>query len=310
MPNPAPRRPDFFILGAGKSGTSSLYFYLAQHPEIFMSPVKEPSFFCDIFQVVDNAVDYAKLFQNATTQKRVGEASHVYFSYPKTAPVLRAFFPDARFLLILRDPVDRAYSLYHHMARHGFEWIPSFEKALQAEEHRAVDPAFEKHNPQYFYNYLYFRSGLYGEQIERYLQWFERDRFLFLTLDELQSNPLGVIQRAWAFLDVDPSIVPEIEVKNKGGGVRSAPWQFFLRHRLRPTLTRLNVPRKAEMLAWLFGRNSTGVPIPPMNPKTRELLRSRYANDLQRTEEFTGLDLSAWISPSASLREAGRVAAR
>jgi sulfotransferase family protein len=309
MPKPSPHKPDFFILGAGKSGTTSLYFYLAQHPEIFMSPVKEPSFFCDVFQVVNNPIHYLALFQGATTQKRIGEASHVYLSCPKTAPVLRALFPDARFVLILRNPVERAHSLYHHMIKHGCEWISSFEKALHAEETRAADPVFEKHNPQYFYNYLYFRSGLYGEQIERYFHWFDRDRFLFLTTDDLLSDPLGLIRRVWKFLGVDPSVVPNMEVMNQGGSVRSAPWQFFLHQRLRPALCRLRVPRCHHVVEWFMNRNSAGVPIPPMKPQTRELLRSGYAADLLLTEELTGLDLSAWKFPAASLAKADRAAA-
>jgi hypothetical protein len=308
MLNPSPRKPDFFILGAGKSGTTSLYYYLAQHPEIFMSPVKEPSFFCDLFQVVKNPIEYLALFQGATTQKRIGEASHVHLSCPRTAPVLRAFFPDARFVLIMRNPVDRAYSLYNFMAICGFEWIPSFEKALKCEETRASDPVFEKHNPQYLYNYLYFRSGLYGEQIERYLQWFERDRFLFLTLDELHSAPQSVLQRIWAFLEVDSFVVPNLDVHLRGGAVRSAPWQFFLQRRLRPVLSRLRIPRGAEAISWLAHRNATWA-IPPMKPQTRELLQSRYAADLRRTEELTGLDLSAWMPPAATFSSVRRAAA-
>ena len=291
-------KPDFFILGAGKSGTTSLYYYLSQHPEIFMSADKEPSFFCDVFQVVRNPIDYFALFAKAT-QKRIGEASHVYLSYPKTAPVLRTLFPDARFLLILRNPVDRAYSLYYHMARHGYEWLSSFEKALDREEERFSDPWFEKHNPQYFYNYLYFRSGLYGEQISRYLEWFERERFLFLTLDELLADPLSVVRRIWTFLDVDPTVVPSLEVQNAGGGVRSAPWQFFLKHQLEPLLNRFKVPGGEKLVSRLMRRNTSGVRIPPMRPATRARLEARYAADLALTQQLTGLDLSSWTPKNA-----------
>jgi len=293
--NPSPRKPDFFILGAAKSGTTSLYFYLAQHPEIFMSPIKEPSFFCDEFQIVDNPIDYLALFRDATHQKRVGEASHAYLTSPGTAPVIRAFLPESRFVLILRNPVDRAYSLYHHMALIGHEWTHSFERALQIEEARASGPDFEKKNPQYLYNYLYFRSGLYGEQIRRYLHWFERDRFLFLTLDELEADPIHTIRRIWEFLDVDPSFVPSTEVHNKGFGVRSASLQFFLQHRLRPALSWVRLPLGSEAVSCLKALNRRWAAIPKMSPKTRELLKGRYEADILLTEDLTGLDLSAWM---------------
>ena len=195
------------------------------------------------------------------------------------------------------------------MVGDGDEWLSSFEKALRFEEARVSDPVFEKFNPQYFYNYLYFRSGLYGEQIERYFQWFERDRFLFLTLDHLVADPLSTIRQVWTFLDVDPSVVPIMEVHNKGGGVHSASWQFLLRHRLRPAMSWLRVPLGAKAVSWIMNLNCTNGPAPPMQSQTRKLLQSRYAADLLWTEELTGLDLSAWMSPSASVLQTGRAAA-
>lgn len=90
------RLPNFFILGAAKSGTTSLHFYLKQHPEIFLSPEKEPTFFCEGFQVVKNPIDYFQLFDSVGDEKVIGEASHVYLSNPSTARVLAALFPKAK----------------------------------------------------------------------------------------------------------------------------------------------------------------------------------------------------------------------
>ena len=84
-------KPTFFILGAGKSGTSSLYWYLFQHTEIFMCPVKEPTFFCESFQVVSNPIEYFRLFDVAATHRAIGEASHVYLTNPATADILKLF---------------------------------------------------------------------------------------------------------------------------------------------------------------------------------------------------------------------------
>ncbi len=291
-----PCKPNFFILGAAKSGTTSLYSYLREHEDIFMSPVKEPTFFCDSFQVVPNPVDYLALFQGATSQRWIGEASHGYLTCPKSAALIRAFAPGARFVVILRNPVDRAFSLYNHMAHNGDEWIGSFEKALDVEERRAQDPWFQRHNPQYFYNYLYYRSGLYAEQIERYFKLFDRDRFLFLLYDELKTDGLAVLRRICSFLDIFP-FAPELEVCNKGAAAHSAPWQFFVKHRIGPLLSGLRVPGAFAKTEWLMKRNRIDRPA-PMNPDTRAYLSKLYRDDLRRVASLTGLDLSAWLGPA------------
>jgi len=307
MTKGSPVKPNFFILGAGKSGTTSLYVYLAQHPEIFMSFVKEPTFFCDCFQIVKNPADYLALFEGAGDRKRVGEASHAYLTCPRSAALLRAFTPDAKFVVTLRNPVDRAFSLYQHMTRMGDEWVGSFEEALAIEEARTLDSTFKFGNPQYFYNYLYFRSGLYSEQIERYYQWFERSRFLFVTFDELKSDALAVIGRVCEFLDVDPSFTPKIHVHNKGHGVRSPGWQFFLKHRLGPFLSRLYVPRGAAAVRRLMDWNCRGVALPSMDSGTRDALRSRYTEDIRKVEDLTGLDLSRWVQPRPAVPQANLI---
>lgn len=300
-------RPNLFILGAGKSGTTTLYSYLCDHPEIFMSPVKEPSFFCDIFQVVANPVDYLALFEGATSQKWIGEASHVYFTCPRSAALLQAFAPEARFILILRNPADRAYSLYQHMARAGDEWAGTFEKALDVEEKRVRDPWFERHNPQYYYNFLYFRSGLYAEQIERYFDWFERDRFLFVTFDEFKTDCPAVLRKVGKFLDVEPCWTPNLRVRNPGGGIYSAPLQFFLKHRLRPLLAHVRIPKVAR---WLMTQNRTGGKAPTLNPRTRQELLVRYEPDIRKTAELTGLDLTAWLPATANASAASTIELR
>jgi Sulfotransferase domain len=212
---------------------------------------------------------------------------------------LHAFTPNARFVIILRNPVDRAYSLYQHMTRAGDEWIGSFEEALAAEESRAASSDFEWNNPQYYYNYLYFRCGLYAEQIERYYDWFPRDRFLFLTFDQLKADGFNVLRKTCEFLGVDPSrFAPGLCAYNKGEyAVRSPRWHYFLKHGLGPFLSSLRFPGGEAVIRWLMTRNRVESVIPPMSPLTREFLRIRYAENLRRVEQLTGLDLTAWLTP-------------
>jgi len=160
--------PNVFILGAGKCGTTSLYHILRQHQDIHISSIKEPSFFCSYFQMVKDPITYFRLF-NSDARYRL-DTSHVYMSNPETAPVLKGLFPQAKFIVILRDPKKRAYSLYLHMRRFNhhdgqpFEDLTDFVAALKAEEERYASATFFENCRQYFWNFMYCRSSLYDQQ--------------------------------------------------------------------------------------------------------------------------------------------------
>jgi len=200
-------RPNLFILGAGKCGTTSLYHLLERHPDIKVSEIKEPSFFCSHFQVVSNPVTYFRLFDSP--RKYRVDASHVYFSNPETAPLLASLFPDAKFLLILRHPQARAHSLYQHMRRalhadgRPQELVESFHTALELEAERFESAEFHATCRQYFWNFMYMRSSIYDGQLQRYLDLYPRERFLVMSLAELQNDPERIIQSIGGFLDVD-----------------------------------------------------------------------------------------------------------
>ncbi len=222
-------KPNFFILGSAKSGTTSLYYYLKQHPSIFLSEIKEPTFFCENFQVIKNPITYFELFDNVTNEKCIGEASHTYMSDPKSPKILKTLFPNAKFILILRNPAERAYSLYNHMRRHGFEKVSSFRKALNIEDKRFSSAKFKDNNPQSFWNFMYFHSGLYGEQLERYFSLFNKKQFYILTLDELSKNFDNKIKEIFEFLDVDKTYKIEPIIYNKGYKKR-----FFYKKIIKP----------------------------------------------------------------------------
>src|SRR3712207_4104321 len=128
--------PNFLVIGAMKSGTTALYYYLEQHPEIYMSPVKEPNFFSQ-----ENAADtvthigtYEQLFKGASGKKAIGEASHSYLYEPRAAAEIRRYVPKVKLIAILRNPIDRAYSHFLHMVRSGTEPLDDFAQALREEE--------------------------------------------------------------------------------------------------------------------------------------------------------------------------------
>lgn len=285
-----PRLPNFFLLGAGRCGTTSLYILLRQHPEIFLSDPKEPSFFCRPFQVVRDPISYVELFRNAGDATIVGDASHAHLSHPNAARTIRAFFPTARFVLILRNPADRAYALYCWMTAHGHELHATFESALVAEDRRAADPAFSRRASQYEHNFMYFRSGLFGMQLQRYLEYYPRSAFHVTTLDKLKSQPHETLARIHDFLGVRPVPTTEMVKVNESEWTRSAPLQWLARG----TLGRLSdwgVPGAGRFLLEVTKRNRRSLPV-PLRKSTRDALMERYADDLKLLHQLSGIDLT------------------
>lgn len=218
----APNVPNLFILGAAKSGTSSLHDILGQHPDIHASAVKEPTFFCDSFQITTNPIEYFNLF--ASDRPLRMEASHAYLTNPATAPVLRALFPEARFIVTLREPRRRAYSLYRHMRRtylggNPVEPLEDFADALRFEPVRCLDHSFVTNCPHYLWNYLYCLSSRFDLQLERYFALFPRSQFHVLTLAELAKSPVATTEGILEFLGVDtaPAQSFRYEPQNVGG---------------------------------------------------------------------------------------------
>lgn len=246
------RLPNFFVCGAARSGTTSLWEYLRQHPDIYMPPTvehKEPSYFCDLYGVTDRNF-YLSLFANAGNRKRVGEASGSYLTSPESAGKIRAAIPEARIIISLRNPVERAWSLYKWMHAHGYEKIPDFAQALEAEEKvRRGNTDFIKNNGEYYYNFLYSSSGLYYEQVKRFLDIFGRGRVHVQIFEEFIGSPLEHMRRIFSFLDVDPGFTPVIARHNP-----SEPGYGGLDPALRKRLSH-GYRADIAMLEKLLGRN-------------------------------------------------------
>lgn len=226
-------RPDFFILGAAKCGTTSLQHLLRRHPEIHMSDPKEPGFFSEDAPVVADREAYFALFPPQPGKKRYGEASHVYLSNPDVAARLHRLFPHARFVVILRDPVRRTQSLYQHMRRNGHEALPSLGRALEEEDRRHADPLFLTRCPQSFWNFMYERSSRYDEQLSRYFALFPREQFLVLALAEWKADPVRWQQEIFRFLGVRPDVVIEDQPLNVGDAYAPLPEELEARLRAR-----------------------------------------------------------------------------
>ena len=173
-----------------------------------MPDIKEPSFYCKPFQVIKNPLDYYSLFSPVKNETAIGEASHIYMTNPPTAEVLKTLYPDAKFIITLRNPVNRAYSLYHWMVRHKHEQAKTFEEAIELEYYRNSCAGV---CPQYYYNFMYVGSSKYSPQLIRYLRLFPNyNQFYFTTLTDITNITLTVVRNIFKFLSVDEQFIPRL----------------------------------------------------------------------------------------------------
>ncbi|MGM0884265.1 MAG: sulfotransferase domain-containing protein [Bacillota bacterium] len=203
--------PDFLIIGAQKCGTTSLYNYLIQHPQIISALNKEVHFFDINFK---KGLDwYRSKFPLLESKKWItGEASPYYIFHPHTPKRIFQIMPKIKLIVLLRNPVDRAYSHYHHQVRMGTEPL-SFREAIKKEESR-LKPEIMKmlkdenyQSPPYQY-YSYLARGRYVEQLKTWMNLFPTEQFLILKSEDLYSNPAIVFHRVLDFLGL-----PRYELK-------------------------------------------------------------------------------------------------
>lgn len=297
QPEKPPVLPNFLIVGAAKSGTSSLYEYLRQHPDVFMPKWKELSFFLEDpyppIHKVKKPWYYRKVFEKVENQTAVGEASTSYL-YEESAPRrIKAELGLIKIIIVLRNPVEMAYSLYNHQVRKEGEISVHFEAALDAEDRRITDLTFRKHCYGWHANYYYFHRGLYYEQVKRYLDTFGQGNVLIFLFEELVKDPVQVARTAFSFLDVDDTFAPVIKIHNPGGGILKIPnfWQDVgLFYKTTSFLFSRNALRKIPHLIRNLGRKPAG----PIDPTTAGNLKKRYYDEICRLEQLIGRDLSAW----------------
>jgi hypothetical protein len=210
------RKPNFLIIGAQKAGTSSLFYYLSQHPDIDLPSEKELHFF-DI--QYENGIEwYSTLFpkKKFLSRKITGEASPFYLFHPLAAERIHAHYPSIKLIVLLRNPIDRAYSHFQMERSRGFEPEPNFIRAVELYNERVAD---EENQIKYgiinsgnnFRNYSYIRRGLYGKQIALWLKYFSSRQLCFIKSEDFFSNVNLNLEYIQNFLGV--SYVPPADIR-------------------------------------------------------------------------------------------------
>src|SRR5215211_616571 len=220
-----PRRPDFFIVGAPKCGTTALTAYLTQHPQVGMCERKETQYFAfDLYPKFARAKgrpwisqdEYLSLFAQAQDKQRIGEASVWYF-YSSAAPrEINEFSPESRIIVMLRNPLEAVPSLHSQFVFVGIEPVEDLEEALALDEERE-----RLGTPPLFPPRSYRSAARYSEQLKRYLSVFGRERVHIVVYDDFRRDTIGAYRETCEFLGIDRDFVPRFEIVNPNKRVRS-----------------------------------------------------------------------------------------
>jgi hypothetical protein len=297
------RMPTFLVLGAMKAGTTALYTALDQHPDVFMSPVKEPNFFAfagnvpDFQAPIDQRPEgvnntsittlnrYQELFAGATDETARGEASHWYLYHPDAPANIERYVPEARLVTMLRNPVERAYSEFLHFVRDQDEPLTDFAAALDAEEERIAN---------HWALGRYVDRGRYDEQLERYLGRFPREQFRIYLFDDFVDDPTAIRQDLFRFIGVDPSFEPTDRRVNTSG-VPQSRWLHALLTAAAPVREAV-VPLLPDALVdWVNDLKNRNLEKPSMDPAVRARLIDTFRPHVHRLEDLLDRDLSHWL---------------
>jgi hypothetical protein len=289
--------PNFLIVGASKAGTTSLYYWLKQHPDVFLPRVKEPCYFAPQYQMrVTDWERYVSLYGAGRGKKAIGEASTVYLESPESAGLIMDTLGKVRIIILLRNPANRAFSYYCWMLMEGYESILPFEKALALEDKRVHSEAFRKKNPMgYWLSYAYFASGLYYEQVKRYLDLFG-DNVKALLYEDLVNQPHTLYRDVCGFLGISTDFQPLFKAHNPSRIPRSVTLQFMLR-RIYHSVGRWRWLKRPvhRAISRLIDQNTALGYKPVLAPATRRMLQEEFRSDVQQLSSLIGRDLSSWL---------------
>jgi hypothetical protein len=284
------REPNFFIVGAPRCGTSSLWTYLKGHPEIYMSTPKELYFFDRDLRKnsaqTHSLEQYLTFFSAAGNRKKIGEATPSYLRSQAAPKAIKSFSPDAQIIIMLRNPIDVMHSL-HGAALDSLEPIADFGTALEADSRRT---GRERIGYREFTDFL--------PQVQRYVDLFGRDHVHTIVFDDLAADSAGVYRSTLSFLGVGLEFIPRFAIVDANRCVRSFRLQKLL---IRPPeelreICRAVMPHSlpARIRGSLIKLNSVVRPRPPMDRGLRRRLQEEFEPQVEQLSELLGRDLSGW----------------
>jgi hypothetical protein len=268
------------LIGAMKSGTTSLARYLSSHPDVFMTRPKEPGFFNPARNWARGQEWYESLFAGSRPDQARGEASASYTMSPHVPAVperIAGMVPDAKFVYLIRNPVDRIRSMYMHLVDRGEELVPIADAVARRS--------------------AYVDISRYGYQLDQYLEVFSRDRILVVSSDGLRHERVDTLKSIFRFIGVDPDAeLPDVSKEYHRGVDKRRIWPIMegTRSALRRTGLMRQIPRDLKWKA--RSALSTAVPAQraEIDQELADHLWTLLADDLRRLREIVGPDFYLW----------------
>lgn len=277
-------KPNFFIVGGTKCGTTNISYYLNEHPQVFISELNEPYYFCkfDVSSdfkrdsMITNKEKYLKLFEKAKKHKAIGEASSVYLHCPQAASEIKKTFPDSKIIISLRDPIERAHSNYFSNKFMNFD-KRSFSQIIDEHERQL------KNNEFFIYNIL--EPGFFSKHIQRYQKYFSKDEIKIVIFEEYIKNTIPTIESILSFLGIEEKITFHKHPK----GAYRVPKNSFSKtiiknSKIRNIATRIIPTVTRQKMGDRFLLKQTSKPI--MSSEENERLKRIYEYEVSKIEKL------------------------
>ncbi len=312
--------PNFFLIGTVKGGTTSLHRYLSQHPNIYLSPIKEVNYFSrkDIDETkftkdyrhdirinlekyfkegmshpihiahITEESDYLHLFSGVKEEKAVGEMSLSYMLYEQAPKEIFSTYPNAKIMVMLRDPAERAFSQYIMNLKQGKTLEQDFLKEIIRDDKSVVKG--------WGANHQYLMIGKYYEQLKRYFELFSEEQIKIFLFDDYKENPEKVIREMFDFLGVDSDIpVDTSEKANEGGVPKLKKINYLLNRYGVVSWAKNTLPRSwREPFKKIMYRTKKD-DIPKISPTERQFLTDYYREDILKLEKLIHRNLQKWL---------------
>jgi len=279
--------PNLFIGGVQRSGTTYLHNLLKEHPDIFTPKYPQEIHFFDLDKNYNKGLKwYSKYFRQWHQQKIIFQTSPLYIYLPEVPKRIAKILPESKFIFILRNPIDRAYSHYWHSVKYAYETL-SFAEAIKLESSRICK------NQQYNRQYSYLERGKYAEQLSRFYCEFPKQNILVILFDELREKPHLVLAKCASFLKIDanlfpPNLIEKIKAKKNQSRL---PRSYYVQ--------KISTKMKNSPLLFLSVLidkvNLKSTNYPPMSIEIRNDLQDYFEPEIQKLEKLIDQDLSYWL---------------
>ncbi len=281
--------PNFYIVGTVKGGTTSLYRHLQQHPEVFLPAFKEPHFFAQIqpkanrkhlIEFIKDEADYIKLYSSALKFSAIGDASTSNLWYPEVPERIHQVAPQAKIIIMLRDPVARAHSHYLMDFREGVVDQPLSVEWLKRD--------FEQRKKGWGISQMYVDLGLYADPVQRYFQTFGASNVQVLLFDELVRDPENTLQRVAQHLGIAFEPFLEMDLNTVHNAYKAPRGTWSRRCAASPLARWIGYRLMPKNLQWWLYQHLILKPSskPQLDPEVRNYLVDIYATDIQKLESF------------------------